>query len=194
MIMLQVVWCCKMNRGGLITAGVFGLISALGALIAGILLIGYYESTMAILAFLSCGLWIATSTLVFVFVNKDFHKFQGRSNSTSSDNNGATVVAVPIASSEMNAPAQHKYAEAKVQKKEEDFTSSSSSGAAAEGLPSPQKETPADTATPTVEIETTVKPDGSITRKTTKKTKNLDGSMTVEVTVEEGVSLPEDEV
>jgi hypothetical protein len=36
MVMLQVVWCCRMKKGGLTAAGILSTLSALGSLFAGI--------------------------------------------------------------------------------------------------------------------------------------------------------------
>jgi hypothetical protein len=36
MLMLQVVWCCRMQKGGLRAAGILSTLSALGSLFAGI--------------------------------------------------------------------------------------------------------------------------------------------------------------
>jgi len=92
-IMLQFVLCCKMSRGGFATAGVFALIAAVGDFITACLLIAqddyYYDEEQdrliaqdgsyyyrgfldmtrmwGALAFLACGLWIATAVCVFVF-------------------------------------------------------------------------------------------------------------------------------
>lgn len=85
MIMLQVCWCCKMNRCGIITAGVFACIAAAGDFVCGFLLLGeeicvywsydddyYYgdgcDNTAAyIMTFIGGGLWVATGVGTFVF-------------------------------------------------------------------------------------------------------------------------------
>ena len=93
MILFQVVWCCKMNRCGLITTGIFAAITGVLCIVAGAVLLTldenfycdpyyydyyygeYYDESscsmtvtgFAIVSFCGAALWIACAVCVFVF-------------------------------------------------------------------------------------------------------------------------------
>jgi hypothetical protein len=117
-IMLQVVWCCKMNKCGLITAGVFCLVDAAGNLIAGCVLIAVANdddedlwdddeedvlNIWAIICFIGCGLWVATAICVFVFVCNGRLERLERAASTRPPTNQAKMPTVTA--SAIDAPA-----------------------------------------------------------------------------------------
>lgn len=77
-IMLQVVWCCGMSGCGLITAGVFAILDAVGNLIAGIVIMSFvgddnsYDDEgdfpgilLVIFCFSASALWIVSAVCVF---------------------------------------------------------------------------------------------------------------------------------
>ena len=111
-IMLQVAWCCKMNKAGFIVAGVFGAIAgAIEAIVAILILVAgeqacidtyYYTSdeqacwsaliVAASLGLASACLWIATAACVFVFAcGSRLAKFQSDEQSGDSVVPTATV-------------------------------------------------------------------------------------------------------
>jgi hypothetical protein len=97
--MLQIVWCCKINKCGLIVAGVFGCISAVINMIVAILVLAWGSagacegvddddlcaSATALATGVGFGagiLWIATSVLVFVFsCGRRYNNFHPETNS-----------------------------------------------------------------------------------------------------------------
>lgn len=123
--MLQIVWCCKMNKCGLIVAGVFGCIAAVILAIFAILwLVGgqsacaetyYYEYdeaacwsswiTLASLGLAGCLLWIATAVCTFVFAcGSRMAKFQSEGASGEpAVPAGATVVTYKSSVAEVKA-------------------------------------------------------------------------------------------
>ena len=127
MVVLQVVWCCRMNKCGLNAAASFALVVAiLNAILAAVLALEEADESCnndddysyrydddddcnssvqiwAILLFLSAGLWVAVSTLVFIFANtKRYHTCREKSepaaapknnDDTKKDQTKTTVVA-----------------------------------------------------------------------------------------------------
>ena len=165
MIVLQVVWCCRMNKCGLNAAASFALVVAiLNAILAAVLALEEADESCnndddysyrydddddcnssvqiwAILLFLSAGLWVAVSTLVFIFANtKRYETCREASEPADRANNSAKV---PVATA---TPASK--------------------------TESTKKET----------TETTVLPDG--TRKSVTTTIHPDGSKTITETME----------
>ena len=75
--MLQLVWCCKMKKGGLITAGVFAVIAAIGTIAMGN---SWYGTK--ILAIDGGCIWLVVAILVFVFAcgSQKFDSIEGSKN------------------------------------------------------------------------------------------------------------------
>mmetsp|Transcript_45524 Transcript_45524/g.63277 ORF Transcript_45524/g.63277 Transcript_45524/m.63277 type:complete len:201 (-) Transcript_45524:161-763(-) len=93
-ILLQVAWCCKLNKGGLITAGVFNVLAALGNLAFGILFILAYYPGLGAYALLGGVFMLASGILTFVFTcGKRFKKF---SRGADDDDDGVPVVATKV--------------------------------------------------------------------------------------------------
>ena len=111
-IMLQIAWCCKMNKAGFIVAGVFGAIAgAIEAIVAILIFVAgeqacidtyYYTYDEQVcwqgliiagsLGLASGLLWIATSVCVFVFAcGGRLAKFQSEEQSDNSVVPTATV-------------------------------------------------------------------------------------------------------
>ena len=103
MIVLQVVWCCRMNKCGLNAAASFAAVVAiLNLALAGALAAQGDDScdgddecnweVWAVLLFLSAGLWVAVSTLVFIFANtKRYETCREASEPADGANNSAKV-------------------------------------------------------------------------------------------------------
>ena len=132
--MLQVIWCCRMNQCGLITAGVLALIAGVVAYIAGILVLSYGAVAIcdeaqtnnpdvvidddqcrvgvngyAAIAFIGGTLWLAASVLVFVFSCGDRYKNLANASQAGAKSNEAMVVNEVEAEPEQAAtPADEK--------------------------------------------------------------------------------------
>jgi len=101
-VCFQMIWCCRMNRCGLITTGVFSVIAGTLSVIAAVLVLAagssticnsqnydddfytepYYEedackvgiNVYVGIAFVAGALWLAAGTLVFIFSCGDRHR------------------------------------------------------------------------------------------------------------------------
>ena len=113
-VMLQVSWCCKMSKCGLITAGVFASIAAAGCIALGLTIVivsssnsGYYDddavaiasSTAGIVVLIGGALWIACAVCVFIFACGRMQRLETRNTATkaeASESRTATeVVMIP---------------------------------------------------------------------------------------------------
>ena len=114
-MMLQVIWCCRMNQCGLIASAVLALIAGCCAVVAGILVLSYGAVAIcdeaqsnnpdindddcrvgvtgyAIVAFIGGTLWLVASLLVFVFTCGDRYKNLESAGQAANKSNDAVVV------------------------------------------------------------------------------------------------------
>lgn len=116
-VMLQVAWCCRMNKCGLIVAGVFACIAAAGTIAIGVYWLAvaddyyYYDGysytttkqandTVGILGLIGGGIWITVATLIFIFVcGPRFRKYESNSDDANNKNqqsdDNLPVVTIP---------------------------------------------------------------------------------------------------
>lgn len=114
-ILLQVAWCCKMNKCGLLVAGVFACIAAAGTIaVGGYSLVladdysdDFYSSstnqayfTVGILGLIGGCIWITVATLIFIFVcGRRFRKYESNSddgnNKNQQSDDNLPVVTIP---------------------------------------------------------------------------------------------------
>lgn len=99
-----------MNKGGLITAGMFALMDAAGEILAGVVFLvadDYYDeesagvdfTTIAVLMLVGAGIWITTTVLVFVFACGRIHQYDNAPNMNGQNQNN-----LPVATPETVVP------------------------------------------------------------------------------------------
>ena len=125
-ILLNVAWCCKMSKCGLIVAGVFACIAAAGTIGVGAYSLAvaddyytddyYYSSTtntayvtVGILGLIGGGIWITVATLVFIFVcGRRFRKYESSlddaNNKNQQGDDNLPVVTIPTTEQEPMKP------------------------------------------------------------------------------------------
>jgi hypothetical protein len=126
-VCLQVIWCCRMNLCGLVSAGILAAIAGIAAIVAGIVVLSYGAVAIcdeaavnnpetdyteeqcrvgvngyAGVAFVGGALWIAASILVFMFSCTDRYKNAELTNQASGKSNEAVVVDTKAEEPEQN--------------------------------------------------------------------------------------------
>jgi hypothetical protein len=67
-VILQVAWCCRMNKCGLMTAGVFMVVSGILSLVFTVVYVTWAVISWAIVMVIGAGFYIASAVCIFVFL------------------------------------------------------------------------------------------------------------------------------